>query len=100
MKTLVKSQEDTKFYFYQSGLPKDTEIDLKNPLHQKLVDLILNTELPSKEANKLMKEIGLPQSVSLTNTPVWSSDIDIVERSTSTNLIVKWHSGTPARLWS
>lgn len=62
--------------FYQSTEVIHTPVDFNNPLHRTLVEMILTSQTPSKEANKVMKKAGFNSQISgFTNTPVWSSDL-------------------------
>ena len=80
----------TKLYFYQSGIPENTEVDFSNPLHVELHKELTGATPKRKKLNKLMKDAGFEASVGLTNTPVWSTDLYLVERDEETNFIVKW----------
>lgn len=80
-------------FFYQSAIVNYVKVDLDNPLHKELYDLIedLDEDVPRrprwvypehiKQATKLMKKIeGFKPSVSLINTVAWASDLSIHSR--------------------
>jgi len=80
--------------FYQSTLSVSTLYDVSNPDHVKLYNLLMSTNTPTKaqrrEANKLMKLIGMQPGLANDFVPVirWSCDIYIYQRDPATNLIV------------
>lgn len=76
-----------KVYFYQSESAENTPVDLLNPLHRELYNLIIKRQIPSKEAMKLMNKLNLPNTFKTKNTKSWASDITLVERDTSTGLL-------------
>lgn len=61
--------------FYQSTDVIYTPVDFSNPLHRDLLKLVVLDEVPSKEANKLMKKAGFQSQISENNTIIWSSDL-------------------------
>lgn len=78
------------YFFYQSAIVNFVKVDLNDPLHAQLFNLIENPETLAlgspyphsiaqeniKTATKIMKKIpGFCQSWSLTNTPAWASDL-------------------------
>ena len=71
-------------YFYQSAIVVYTPVDFNDPLHVQLHDLVINNAVPSRQATQLMKLSGFAPSVSLTNTPAWSSDLFVVDRDDTT----------------
>lgn len=68
-------------FFYQSAIVNKVKVDLNDPLHKELFDLVSKDGVAPeniKKATKLMKSIpGFTQGISLTNTPAWSSDLFI-----------------------
>jgi hypothetical protein len=64
-----------KLSFYQSAIVEHTPVDFNNPLHVRLLELIVEDQVPSVEATKLMKKAGFQPSESTTNTVAWSSDL-------------------------
>ena len=65
--------------FYQSAIVEYTDVDLSNPLHVRLLQLIAEDNVPSAEATKLMKKAGFEPSQSTWNTVCWSADLFIHE---------------------
>ena len=61
--------------FYQSAIVEYTPVDHNNPIHVRLLELIVADQVPSAEATELMKQAGFQPSESPMNTPAWSSDL-------------------------
>ena len=84
-----------KLYFYQSTNAVNTPVDMSNPLHKKLYDLLVNnsgsmTSSVRRRINATMKAANFKPGVARDFAPFtrWSSDIYVVERDDS-NMIVR-----------